>query len=66
MHGANRSIRCDCGYEARADNEDDLLTAIQKHALEAHGIEFTRRGAMLVLLRSELSLPPPNEGGSDA
>jgi predicted small metal-binding protein len=61
MQGANKTVRCDCGYEALADDEDELLTAIQKHAQEAHGIGFTREDAMLVVLRSET-----NEGGSDA
>lgn len=58
MHAANKTVRCDCGYEAGAADEEELLFAVQEHAREAHGIEFTREDALLVILRSELALPP--------
>jgi predicted small metal-binding protein len=38
---AGKALRCDCGYEVRGNNEDELVEAIQRHALEAHHIEFT-------------------------
>ena len=38
---AGKAIRCDCGYEVRADDEDDFVEAIRRHASEAHGIAFS-------------------------
>jgi predicted small metal-binding protein len=35
-------INCDCGQAVRADSDDELVAAAQKHAREAHGMEFTR------------------------
>jgi predicted small metal-binding protein len=34
-------IRCDCGYVARGDNDDELVQVAQRHARDAHGIELT-------------------------
>jgi predicted small metal-binding protein len=38
---AGKALRCDCGYEVRAYDEDALVEAIQRHAWEAHGIDFS-------------------------
>jgi predicted small metal-binding protein len=38
---AGKAMRCDCGYEVRADDEDGLVEAIRRHASEAHGIDFS-------------------------
>jgi predicted small metal-binding protein len=38
---ADKAIRCDCGYEVRADDEDGLVEAVRRHASEAHGIDFS-------------------------
>jgi predicted small metal-binding protein len=38
---AGKAIRCDCGYEVRASDEDALVEEIQRHASEAHGIAFS-------------------------
>lgn len=37
---AGKAIRCDCGHEARAHDEDGLVEAIRRHAREEHGIDF--------------------------
>jgi uncharacterized protein DUF1059 len=37
-----RLLRCDCGYEVRADDEDELVARVRRHALEVHGMRFTR------------------------
>jgi predicted small metal-binding protein len=34
-------VRCDCGFEARAD-EDRLIPLVQKHGRDAHNMEVTR------------------------
>jgi predicted small metal-binding protein len=36
---------CDCGWTARGP-EDELIPKIQKHALEAHGLEITPEQAL--------------------
>ena len=37
---ADKALRCDCGHEVRASGEPALVEAIQRHARDAHGIEF--------------------------
>jgi predicted small metal-binding protein len=51
---AGKALRCDCGYEVRAQDEPALVAAVQRHAQEAHGIDFSLEEALAVLLRSEL------------
>ena len=38
---AGKALRCDCGYEVRASDEDALVEEIRRHASEAHGIAFS-------------------------
>jgi predicted small metal-binding protein len=38
---AGKALRCDCGHEVRARDENGLVEAIRRHALEAHGITFS-------------------------
>jgi predicted small metal-binding protein len=38
---AGKAIRCDCGHEVRASDEDGLVEAIRRHAWEEHGIDFS-------------------------
>jgi len=35
-------INCPCGWTARADNDDELVAQVQKHAKEVHSQEATR------------------------
>lgn len=35
-------INCPCGWTARADTDDDLVTQVQKHAKEVHDQKATR------------------------
>jgi predicted small metal-binding protein len=53
---AGKALRCDCGHEVRAQDEAALVEAVQRHAREAHGIDFSVEEALAVLLRSELDL----------
>ena len=39
-------IRCDCGFIARGDTEDELFKVIHKHAKDVHGVEMTREQAL--------------------
>jgi predicted small metal-binding protein len=34
-------VRCDCGFEARGE-EEVLIPAVQKHGVEAHNMQVTR------------------------
>jgi predicted small metal-binding protein len=38
-------VRCDCGWEARAP-KDEIIRLIQRHALEAHGLEVDEEQAL--------------------
>ena len=38
---AGKTLRCDCGYEVRAYDDDAFVEAIRCHAWEAHGIDFS-------------------------
>ena len=53
-----RVIRCDCGFEAFGDGDDELVSGAQSHALNAHGIELSTE-AVLALARRN----PPEMGG---
>jgi hypothetical protein len=49
-------LRCECGFEARGEHEDDLVAAVQSHARDAHGMALSRRDALLLAFRAELDL----------
>jgi predicted small metal-binding protein len=57
MQVTNKAVRCDCGHEVQGLSEEHLLAEVQAHALEAHGIEFSREDALLVVLRTALEEP---------
>lgn len=38
---AGKALRCECGYEVRASDEDTLVEEIRRHASEAHDITFS-------------------------
>ena len=38
---AGKALRCECGYEVRALDEDAFVEEIRRHASEAHGIAFS-------------------------
>ena len=47
-------LRCDCGFKARADDEDRLVLEVQRHAREVHEMVLSRDDALLVAFRAEL------------
>jgi hypothetical protein len=65
-------LHCDCGFEASAVDEDELLAKVQRHAWEAHGMALSHEEALLLAFRAELreNEPPAvprrqkTEGGS--
>jgi Protein of unknown function (DUF1059) len=52
-------LQCDCGFEARAADEDGLVAAVQRHAWEAHGMALSSEQALLLAFRAELNEPTP-------
>jgi Protein of unknown function (DUF1059) len=54
----DRALRCDCGFIARADDEDGLLTQIQRHAVEAHGMALSRDDALMLAFHAQLNENP--------
>jgi hypothetical protein len=64
----DKVIHCDCGFDARADDEDGLIAEVKRHALEAHGMAFSDDEALLLAFRAELdatasSRKPVREAG---
>src|SRR4029453_11706158 len=47
-------LRCDCGFEARGEHEDDLVAAVQSHAREAHGMTLSRGDGFLFRFRADV------------
>ena len=47
-------LRCDCGFEARATDEEGLVAEVQRHAREAHGMALTHDEALVLAFRVEL------------
>ena len=37
---ARKTLRCDCGHDASAGDEWELVDAVRAHAWEAHGIDL--------------------------
>jgi Protein of unknown function (DUF1059) len=48
-------LHCECGFEARAGDEDVLVAEVQRHACEAHGMPLSRDEAVLLVFRAELA-----------
>jgi|1186.fasta_scaffold38656_3 predicted small metal-binding protein len=49
-----RVLQCDCGFEARADDETELVAKVRRHALEAHGMHFSPEEVVQLAFRVEL------------
>ena len=50
----DKVIQCDCGFEARAGNEDGLVNAVRRHAWDAHRMALSDEEALVLALRAEL------------
>jgi hypothetical protein len=47
-------VRCDCGFETRAADEETLVSEVRRHARDAHGMALSREEALLLAFRAEL------------
>ncbi len=48
-----KAIKCDCGFVASGDTDDELVEVAQRHAREAHDMDLT--------VEQVLSLAVPTE-----
>jgi predicted small metal-binding protein len=55
----DKALRCDCGFEVRADDELARVHVVQRHAWEAHGIDLPVELALDVVRR--IGLVPSSE-----
>jgi hypothetical protein len=52
-------LHCECGFEARASDEDGLVAEVQRHARETHCMALSRDEALLLAFRAELNQEAP-------
>jgi len=52
-------LRCDCGFEARAADEEGLVAEVRRHARDAHGMALTHDEALVLAFRVELDANTP-------
>jgi hypothetical protein len=52
-------VQCDCGFEVRAEHEEELVAEVQRHAWEAHGMDLSHDEALLLAFRAELGATAP-------
>ena len=52
-------LRCDCGFEARGEDEEALVADVRRHAREAHGMALSLDEALLLAFRAELGTTAP-------
>jgi predicted small metal-binding protein len=44
----DRVLTCDCGFEARGEDEEALVDQVMRHAREAHGMALSHDEALAV------------------
>lgn len=49
-----KTLHCECGFEARAENDDGLAAETQRHAVEAQGMALSAEQALLLAVRGQL------------
>jgi Protein of unknown function (DUF1059) len=54
VESMEKVIQCECGFEARGEDEDGLVAEVQRHAREAHGMALTPEQALLLVFRADL------------
>ena len=58
-------LYCDCGFEARAADEDGLVEEVQRHASEAHGMALSREEAQILAFRADRSAASATQTPTD-
>jgi hypothetical protein len=54
-----RVLTCECGFEARAEDEDGLVAEVRRHARDAHGMALSHHEALLLAFRAGLDQGAP-------
>jgi predicted small metal-binding protein len=49
-------LRCECGYEARAADEDGLVAEVRRHAWQAHRMALSHTDALQLTRRTDAPL----------
>ena len=39
---SSKKVSCDCGTTIRGDTDDQLVTRVQQHARDTHGMDLSR------------------------
>ena len=52
-------LHCECGFEARAEDEDGLVAEVRRHARDAHGMALSHLEALLLAFRAGLDQEAP-------
>jgi hypothetical protein len=57
----DKVLHCDCGFAARAADEDGLVAEVQRHARETHSMALSYDEALVLAFRAQLGeeSPPP-------
>ena len=53
-------LHCHCGFEVRAEDEDELVAGVRRHARNAHGMALSHDEALLLAFRAELDEEAPS------
>jgi predicted small metal-binding protein len=53
VSGRKKTLTCDCGFAVHADNEQDLVARVQRHALDAHGMPISPQQVRQLAARAE-------------
>jgi hypothetical protein len=53
-----RVITCECGFDARAADEEGLIAEVRRHAAEAHCMPLSHEEALLLVFHAELAAQP--------
>ena len=56
---ADTVLRCHCGFEARGEDEHELVAEVQRHAWEAHQMSLSRQEALVLAFRVGLEENAP-------
>jgi predicted small metal-binding protein len=49
----DRVLRCECGHEARATDEDGLVAEVRRHAWQAHRMALSQTDALQLTRRTQ-------------
>jgi len=54
-----RIVDCECGFEARSEDEGGLVAEVRRHARVAHGMALSAEEALLLAFRAEFDSESP-------